>query len=238
MILLDDVTLTYPDGDARLTAVDHATLEARPGVVTGLTGASGSGKSSLLAIAATLVRPDAGRVVIDGTDATRLSRADATALRRERIGIVFQQPQLLPALTAREQLCAMAELGGRHRRTRRPAIRARVDELLDAVGLAEHANRRPAQLSGGQRQRVAIARALVHEPRVLLVDEPTSALDRARGAVIMALIARLTHERQTATLLVTHDLVHSDSLDETFIVTDGRVTAGALVSGSGGRNEP
>jgi len=225
MILLDDVTLTYPDGDTHLTAVDHVTLEARAGVVTGLTGASGSGKSSLLALAATLVRPDTGRVVIDGTDATRLSRADATALRRERIGLVFQQPQLLPALTAREQLCVMAELGGRRARARRRTVRARVDELLRAVGLEDQADRRPAHLSGGQRQRIALARALVHEPRVLLVDEPTSALDRERGASIMALIARLTHERQTATLLVTHDLVHRDALDEMLIVTDGRVAA-------------
>jgi len=222
MILLDDVTLTYPDGDARVTAVDRVTLEGRPGVLTGITGPSGSGKSSLLALAATLVRPDSGRVMIAGTDATRLSRSQATTLRRESIGIVFQQPQLLPALTAREQLRVMAELGGSGRRERRALVRGRVDELLDAVGLAAVADRRPAQLSGGQRQRVAIARALVHEPSVLLVDEPTSALDTARGAEIMGLLARLTHERQTATLLVTHDLVHREVLDETVEVVDGR----------------
>ncbi|MDU0327071.1 ABC transporter ATP-binding protein [Microbacterium sp. KSW2-21] len=222
MILLDDVTLTYPDGDARVTAVDRVTLEGRSGVLTGITGPSGSGKSSLLALAATLVRPDSGRVMIAGTDATRLSRSQATTLRRESIGIVFQQPQLLPALTAREQLRVMAELGGSGRRERRALVRGRVDELLDAVGLAAVADRRPAQLSGGQRQRVAIARALVHEPSVLLVDEPTSALDTARGAEIMGLLARLTHERQTATLLVTHDLVHREVLDETVEVVDGR----------------
>lgn len=222
MILLDDVTLTYPDGDARVTAVDRVTLEGRPGVLTGITGPSGSGKSSLLALAATLVRPDSGRVMIAGTDATRLSRSQATTLRRESIGIVFQQPQLLPALTAREQLRVMAELGGSGRRERRALVRGRVDELLVAVGLAAVADRRPAQLSGGQRQRVAIARALVHEPSVLLVDEPTSALDTARGAEIMGLLARLTHERQTATLLVTHDLVHREVLDETVEVVDGR----------------
>lgn len=222
MILLDDVTLTYPDGDARVTAVDRVTLEGRSGVLTGITGPSGSGKSSVLALAATLVRPDSGRAMIAGTDATRLSRSQATTLRRESIGIVFQQPQLLPALTAREQLRVMAELGGSGRRERRALVRGRVDELLDAVGLAAVADRRPAQLSGGQRQRVAIARALVHEPSVLLVDEPTSALDTARGAEIMGLLARLTHERQTATLLVTHDLVHREVLDETVEVVDGR----------------
>ncbi|MDQ1111380.1 putative ABC transport system ATP-binding protein [Microbacterium testaceum] len=222
MILLDDVTLTYPDADARVTAVDHVTLEGRPGIVTGITGPSGSGKSSLLALAATLVRPDSGRVIVAGTDATRLSAAAATALRRQSIGIVFQQPQLLPALTAREQLRVMAELGGPDRRERRALVRSRVDELLEAVGLGALADRRPAQLSGGQRQRVAIARALVHEPRVLLVDEPTSALDTARGGEIMALLSRLTRERETATLLVTHDLVHRDALDETVEIVDGR----------------
>ena len=222
MILLDDVTLTYPDGDTRVTAVDHVTLEGRPGVVTGITGPSGSGKSSILALAATLVRPDSGRVIVAGTDATGLSAAGATALRRDSIGIVFQQPQLLPALTAREQLRVMAELGGPAGRERRARVRGRVDGLLDAVGLGTVAVRRPAHLSGGQRLRVAIARALVHEPRVLLVDEPTSALDSARGAEVMALLSRLTRERNTATLLVTHDLAHRDALDETVEIVDGR----------------
>jgi len=189
-------------------------------VVTGITGPSGSGKSSLLAVAATLIRPDSGRVVIDDVDAAGLSRREATALRRDRIGIVFQQSNLLPALTAREQLLVMAELGGG--RDRRGDVRRRADELLDAVGLAAHAGKRPAQLSGGQRQRVAIARALVHEPSVLLVDEPTSALDQERGAAVMQLIQDLSRDRGTATLLVTHDLVHRGALDELVTMVDGR----------------
>lgn len=229
MIALQNVTLTFPDGENRITAVDDVTLRGANGTVTGITGPSGSGKSSILAVAATLIRPDAGAVLIgDGdevVDAARLSRKDATALRRERIGIVFQQSNLLPALTAREQLAVMARLGGKGGRARRSAVDARVAELLDAVGLSEYADRRPHQLSGGQRQRVAIARGLVHEPDVLLVDEPTSALDQERGAEIMALIARLTAERGTATLLVTHDLVHRDCLDDLVTVVDGRVSA-------------
>ncbi|GAB2566738.1 ABC transporter ATP-binding protein [Leucobacter ruminantium] len=227
MIRLQNVTLTFPDGDRRITAVDDVTLRGRAGAVTGITGPSGSGKSSLLAVAATLIRPDSGGVLIgdgsDAVDAARLSRADATRLRRERIGIVFQQSNLVPALTAREQLLAMSELGGGSAR-RRARTRDRADELLDAVGLSAHAGKRPHQLSGGQRQRVAIARGLVHEPDVLLVDEPTSALDQQRGAEIMALISRLTRERDTATLLVTHDLVHRDALDELVTVVDGRIT--------------
>ena len=120
----------------------------------------------------------------------------------------------------------MGELGGAGSRRRREAIRSRVDDLLEAVGLAGQADKTPAQLSGGQRQRVAIARGLVHEPDVLLVDEPTSALDQERGAAIMELIASLTHERGTATLLVTHDLAHAGALDRIVRVLDGRLTEG------------
>lgn len=223
MITLDDVTLTFPDGASRITAVDHLTLLGRPGVVTGITGPSGSGKSSILAIAATLVRPDSGRVLIGDVDATTLDRDEATTLRRERIGIVFQQANVLASLTTREQLQVMGELGGRETAARRRTVRSRVDELLEAVGLADQAHKRPGQLSGGQRQRVAIARALVHEPQVLLVDEPTSALDQQRGAEIMQLIADLTHDRATATLLVTHDLVHRDALDDLVTIVDGKL---------------
>jgi putative ABC transport system ATP-binding protein len=232
MITLDDVTLTFPDGDRRVTAVDHVSLTARTGEVTGITGPSGSGKSSILAVAATLIRPDSGRVVItgargDAVDAAALSRDEATALRRERVGIVFQQSNLLPSLTAREQLLVMAHLGGARTGRRSGAVRDRADDLIDAVGLSGHADKRPAQLSGGQRQRIAIARALVHEPEVLLVDEPTSALDQERGAAIMSLIAQLTHERGTATMLVTHDLVHRGALDSLVTVVDGRVVSDA-----------
>ncbi len=235
MITLENATLTYPDGERRMTAVDHVDLVARPGVVTGLTGPSGSGKSSLLALAATLIRPDSGMIRIGDVETTRLSRAEATALRRERIGIVFQQSNLLASLTAREQLQAMGELGGS--RARRREIRGRVDELLEAVGLAEHAGKRPAQLSGGQRQRVAIARALVHEPEALLVDEPTSALDQERGGEIMDLIARLTHERGTSTLLVTHDLVHREALDALVTLVDGRIVGREGDASGAGRLE-
>ncbi|MFC9330628.1 ABC transporter ATP-binding protein [Kitasatospora sp. NPDC057015] len=220
---LANITLTYPDGDGRLTALDDVSLEVPAGSITAVVGPSGSGKSSLLAVAATLISPDSGRVVLDGVDTAGLDRAGLSALRRQRIGIVFQQPNLLPSLTAAEQLQVMAHLDGRSPR----AARARALELLDAVGLLALAGRRPHQLSGGQRQRVNIARALVNEPTVLLVDEPTSALDHERGAAVIDLITELTHRRATATVLVTHDRTHLTAVDQVAEVHDGRLTVPA-----------
>lgn len=230
MIRLSNITLTFPDGDNRITAVNNVTLAARPGTVTGITGPSGSGKSSLLAVAATLISPDSGQVLIDGIDATHLSPSDATELRRTKIGIVFQQPNLIPSLTAREQLCVMNELGGHHIRRNRLTAIERADALLDAVGLADLRHKRPHQLSGGQRQRVNIARALMNDPSALLVDEPTSALDQERGASIMELILRLTDERNTSTLLVTHDHVHLPRMHGVVHLVDGRLVETLVTS--------
>ncbi|MEX2970779.1 ABC transporter ATP-binding protein [Streptomyces sp. C184] len=216
---LTAVTLTYPDGDARLTALDEVSLTVSPGCLTAVIGPSGSGKSSLLAVAATLIRPDRGRVVLAGTDTTGLGRAELTVLRRTTVGTVFQQPNLLPSLTAAEQLQVMAHLDGRSPRK----ARARALELLAAVGMDRLAGRRPHQLSGGQRQRINIARALMNEPAVLLVDEPTSALDHERGAAVLDLLVTLTRQRATATVLVTHDPAHLGLADEVAEVRDGRL---------------
>ncbi|MBU6532090.1 ABC transporter ATP-binding protein [Streptomyces sp. NPDC057245] len=224
-LILTDITLTHPDGDGRLTALDRVTLEVPGGGLTAVVGPSGSGKSSLLAVAATLITPDSGTVAVDGTDTTGLSRGELADLRRNRIGIVFQQPNLLPALTAAEQLQVMTRLDGRRPR----AARGRALELLDAVGLADRAGRRPHQLSGGQRQRVNIARALMNDPGVLLVDEPTSALDHERGAAVVDLITRLTRERGTATVLVTHDRAQLAAADRVARLHDGRLDPPAPV---------
>jgi putative ABC transport system ATP-binding protein len=223
---LSGITLTYPDGDARLTALDQVGLEVPKGSLTAVVGPSGSGKSSLLAVAATLITPDAGTVTIDGTATTGLSRGELTDLRRHKIGIVFQQPNLIASLTAVEQLLVMAHIDGRKPRT----ARNRALELLDAVALADQADRRPHQLSGGQRQRINIARALMNDPTVLLVDEPTSALDHERGAAVIDLISRLTHQQATATVLVTHDRTHLTAADQIAEVHDGRLTLPAAVT--------
>ena len=226
-LTLTDVTLTYPDGDSRLTALDRVDLAVGAGELTAVVGPSGSGKSSLLAVAGTLVTPDSGSVLVAGREVTRLSRRERTALRSNDIGIVFQQSNLLPSLTALEQLEVRARIGGASGRSAEAAAR----DLLEAVGLDEQADRRPHQLSGGQRQRVNIARALVNRPAVLLVDEPTSALDRERGRSVLDLIARLTREHGTATVLVTHDHDHLDLADAVVEVVDGRTRAPARMAG-------
>ncbi|MFC5291294.1 ABC transporter ATP-binding protein [Actinokineospora guangxiensis] len=218
-LTLTAVTLTYPDGDSRLTALDQVTMAVPRGSLTAVVGPSGSGKSSLLAVAATLITPDSGTVTVDGAATAGMSRGELADLRRRKIGIVFQQPNLLPALTAAEQLQVMAQIDGRSPARARP----RAMELLDAVGLTLQAARRPHQLSGGQRQRVSIARALMNDPTVLLVDEPTSALDRERGAAVVDLITRLTHHQATATVLVTHDRTHLAVADQVAEVHDGRL---------------
>ncbi|TXJ04894.1 MAG: ABC transporter ATP-binding protein [Aeromicrobium sp.] len=224
MIHLDHVTVTFPDGDSRITAVNDVSLRGEPGTVTGIIGPSGSGKSSLLAVASTLVSPDSGHVWIDDVDAAQLTAKEAAVLRRERLGIVFQQSNLLPALSSFDQLRVMNHLGGRASRRETNKVNAKAAELLAAVGLAGQEHKRPHQLSGGQRQRVNIARALMNDPRVLIVDEPTSALDQQRGAEIIDLILRLSQDMNTATLLVTHDLVHLPRMDAVVEMVDGRLS--------------
>jgi len=223
-LTLVNVTLDYPDGGSAIQALDSVNLSANAGEFLSLVGPSGSGKSSLLAVAATLVTPTSGLVLIDGQDATALGAGERTALRRETVGIIFQQPNLLSSLTAVEQLVIGEHLRGKPLR----AARRRAAELLDVVGLADGLNKRPHQLSGGQRQRVNIARALMGSPRVLLVDEPTAALDMERSEAIVRLLRRVTDEFSTATLMVTHDTEFLPLTDSVLTMRDGRL--GAAVS--------
>lgn len=219
---LTDIVLTYPDGDRTLTALDHVDLAVAPGEFTAVVGPSGSGKSSLLAVAATLITPASGTVSIAGHEVSAASQAARTRIRRDHVGIVFQQSNLLASLTTLDQLLVMADLAGRS--TRAAAARAR--ELLLAMDLADKEDRRPHQLSGGERQRVNIARALMNRPEVLLVDEPTSALDHHRGERIVSLLAELTRENGLSTVMVTHDLATLSMVDTVLTMADGRLTAG------------
>ncbi|MEV8149370.1 ABC transporter ATP-binding protein [Arthrobacter sp. NPDC080073] len=226
---LVNVTLEYPDGDSTLKALDAVDLRVDAGEFFSLVGPSGSGKSSLLAVAATLVRPSSGLVIIDGMDAAGLKDTELTSLRREKVGIIFQQPNLLPSLTAVEQLI----IGDHFRGKPAAKARKRATELLDVVGLGPSLNKRPHQLSGGQRQRVNIARALMGQPRVLLVDEPTAALDHERSESIVRLLRRVTDEFATATVMVTHDTEFLPLTDSVANMRDGRLGVGVQQPNSG-----
>lgn len=223
-LALEQITLVYPDGECVLTAVDDVDLTVAAGTTTALLGPSGSGKSSLLAVAAGLTRPTHGTVRIGGEVVLTPDTASAVAtrVRRERIGMVLQSPHLLDSLTALEQLELHAHLRGHRPRS----VRGRAKELLAAVGLADQHARRPGQLSGGQRQRVAIARALVGRPDVLLVDEPTSSLDHERGSQVVELITGMAREAGAATLLVSHDASTLGSVDAMVRMVDARISTG------------
>ncbi|MEV1198863.1 ABC transporter ATP-binding protein [Microbispora rosea] len=218
-LLVEGVTLTLGDGDATVTALDDVHLGVAPGEFVAIVGPSGSGKSSLLAVAGALTTPDTGRVLLDGVDITRASTREKARHRRERIGFVFQSGNLIPALTALDQLRFALDVGGK-----RPADGHDPRELLDRVGMGHRAGHRPHQLSGGERQRVGIARALVTRPAVLLVDEPTAALDRARSDDIVTLLAHETHESAVATIMVTHDHDVLGHCDRVLSMVDGRLS--------------
>ncbi len=223
---LIDVTLEYPDGQETIKALDSVNLAVGAGEMLSLIGPSGSGKSSLLAAAATLIRPTHGLVIIDGTTASDLNDKEMTTLRRDKVGIIFQQPNLLASLTSAEQLMISDHLRGKPLK----AAKARALELLDVVGLADSAKKRPHQLSGGQRQRVNIARALMGQPKVLLVDEPTAALDHERSESIVRLLAEVTREFSVATVMVTHDTEFISLTDQVATMRDGVLGASELVS--------
>jgi putative ABC transport system ATP-binding protein len=223
---LVNVSLEYPDGGSTLKALDSVNLAVSKGEFLSLVGPSGSGKSSLLAVAATLIRPTSGVVVINGQDVAALPEAERTALRRDSVGIIFQQPNLLPALTAVEQLVIREHLRGNPlKEARRKAV-----ELLDVVGLSGAEHKRPHQLSGGQRQRVNIARALMGSPSVLLVDEPTAALDHERSESVVRLLRRVTDEFNTATVMVTHDTEFLPLTDAVATMRDGRISRALVPS--------
>ncbi|GAA2000929.1 ABC transporter ATP-binding protein [Catenulispora subtropica] len=217
---LAEVGLRLGAGDTAVTAIAEVDLAVAPGETVAVVGPSGSGKSSLLAVAGALRRPTSGSVRINGLVTSALSDRALTAVRRDHVGYVFQQANLFAALTVREQLLIPRHVSGRIG----AEDRTRADELLAAVGLEHRAGHRPHQLSGGERQRAALARALMARPAVLLVDEPTSALDRAGSVRIAELIAARTRAAGCATLIVTHDhdiLGYADRVHE---LRDGRLT--------------
>lgn len=217
---LRDVRKVYRSGDAEVVALDHATLTVADDEIVALVGPSGSGKTTLLSIAGGLLSPTSGTVVVRGEDVTGYSARELTRFRREQVGFVFQQVNLVPFLTARENLLVAAELAGRG-----DGGRARADLLLEELGLAHRAGNLPGQLSGGERQRVAIGRALMNEPGLVLVDEPTSALDTRLGEQVMELVVSEVKGRGTAAVVVTHDTRMTPFCDRTVEIIDGHLRA-------------
>ncbi|MEU6502690.1 ABC transporter ATP-binding protein [Streptomyces californicus] len=215
-VRLRSVTRSYGKGASAVTALDNVSLDIPRGTFTAVMGPSGSGKSTFLQCTAGLDRPTAGQVLLGETDLSGLSEKKLTLLRRDRIGFVFQAFNLLPSLTAAQNVALPLRLAGR-----RPE-RSDVLDVLEKVGLRERAGHRPGELSGGQQQRVALARALVTRPEVLFGDEPTGALDTTTGREVLTLLREMVDRGQTV-VMVTHDPVAASFADRVLFLTDGRV---------------
>lgn len=215
MIALTDIRKRF----GTLDVLRGVSLEVARGEVVAVVGASGAGKSTLLQIAGTLMRPDGGRVVIDGTDVGALGDRALSRFRNERIGFVFQFHHLLPEFTAIENVMIPALIG---RRDKRAAAR-RAAELLETMGLAERLEHKPAALSGGEQQRVAIARALMNDPAVLLADEPSGNLDSRNREEIHRLFFDLRNRTGQTVVIVTHDEGLAATADRRIVMSDGRV---------------
>jgi putative ABC transport system ATP-binding protein len=220
-LLMEGVRKTYQVAGEEVVALDRADLEVAPGEIVTLVGPSGSGKTTLCSIAGGLLTPTEGTVVVGGDDISQYSPRQLTEFRRSSVGFVFQSINLVPFLTARENLLVVDELAGRAGRRRDSAARA--DQLLEELGIADRAANLPSQLSGGQRQRVAIGRALMNDPALVLFDEPTSALDTTLGEQVVQLIRDELKARGTAAIIVTHDERITRYADRTVHIVDGRV---------------
>ncbi len=218
VLVLTDVVRTHGTGEGRVHALQGISLAVRPGELVAVMGPSGSGKSTLLHLAGGLDQPTSGQVLVEGTSLAGLSRKALARVRRRAIGYVFQDFNLVPALTAAENVSLPRELDGVSARSARKEAQA----LLAEVGIGELADRFPDDMSGGQQQRVAIARALVGDRRLVLADEPTGALDSTTGEAVMALL-RSRCDAGAAGVLVTHDARHAAWADRVVFLRDGRV---------------
>jgi putative ABC transport system ATP-binding protein len=211
------VTRHYGDGESAVRALRGVTLEVPAGQFTAVMGPSGSGKSTLMHLLAGLDRPTNGRVRIGGEDITEMPDKQLTKLRRRHIGFVFQSFNLLPMLTAEENILLPLSIAGRK------PDKAAVKSLVERVGLGERLRHKPSQLSGGQQQRVAIARALAARPTVLFADEPTGNLDSTSGTEVLALLREAVELDRQTTVMVTHDPRAAASADRVLFLADGRI---------------
>jgi putative ABC transport system ATP-binding protein len=219
MLIADDLQKSYRSGGRPLAALKNVSFQVEPGETVAIVGPSGSGKTTLLGLLAGLDRPSGGRVLLDGTDLGTLSEDGRARLRREKIGFVFQSFQLIPTLTARENVAVPLDLAGNG------GGGARADELLERVGLGGRGHHYPTQLSGGEQQRVAVARAFIHRPSILFADEPTGNLDAATGERVIELMMELNREIGTTLVLVTHDPDLASRARRVIRLADGAVVS-------------
>ena len=218
---VNSVTKVYDSGDKAVTAISNASFGAGEGEFISIVGPSGSGKTTLLAMLGGLLTPTSGTISVAGQELGAMSRNRLAAYRRQRVGFVFQGYNLLPYLSARDNLLLMSRLTGRIDK----AARRRADQLLDELGLTERARAYPAQMSGGERQRVAIGRALMNDPALILVDEPTANLDSARGRQVVELLRSEVQSRGKTALMVTHDLRMAELAGRCLRIDDGVLSA-------------
>ncbi|MBK8046832.1 MAG: ABC transporter ATP-binding protein [Anaerolineales bacterium] len=222
MIALEAINITkhYGTGASTIVAVNEVSLSVRRGEFLALVGPSGSGKTTMLAMLAGLLKPTHGQIVIAGQDIGRMSEGKRTKFRGQFIGFTFQSNNLVPYLSALENVEMLLRLNGKLNRQSKQRAR----DLLTRLGLGERLKNRPGQLSGGQQQRVAIARALIHEPEVVLADEPTASLDTERAHQVVQTFAELIHEQNRAGIMVTHDLRMAKYVDRVIQMVDGRIS--------------
>ena len=214
-----DLIKSFSLDGGTINAVDGVSFQVNSGEFVALVGPSGSGKTTMLSILAALLTPTTGQVLIDGQDLAQMNEKKRVKLRREKIGFTFQSNNLIPYLTARENVEFMLRLNNKLNR----AGRVRSDELLARLGLSDRLHNLPAQMSGGQQQRVAIARALIHNPAVVLADEPTASLDTERAFQVVETFAHLIHENDRAGIMVTHDLRMCQFVDRVLQMQDGKL---------------
>jgi putative ABC transport system ATP-binding protein len=218
---MEGVRKVYEVADEEVVALDHAELTLGSDEIVALVGPSGSGKTTLCSIAGGILSPTEGKVVVGGRDISGYSPKQLTEFRRDSVGFVFQTVNLIPFLTARENLLVVDEISSRDRKR----ANRRADQLLEELGLDDRAGNLPSQLSGGQKQRVAIGRSLMNEPALVMFDEPTSALDTKLGDQMVQLIREEMKSRGTAAIIVTHDDRITSYADRTVHITDGRLEA-------------
>src|SRR5215472_1252706 len=225
MISIERLSMRLASGGAAVDVLTDVSLQIPSGQFLAVAGPSGSGKSTLLGLLAGLDQPTAGRIVVEGVEITRLGEDELARFRRDTVGYVFQSYQLIPTLTAVENVAVPLELAGE------PRAQDKAAALLAEVGLAARAHHYPVQLSGGEQQRLAVARAVCRRPRLLLADEPTGNLDSAMGKQIIELLVALNQNLRSTLVLVTHDAALAAHADRVVTLRDGRVVSDEPANG-------